>query len=197
MAAIGTGWADGAWIVDSWVDGSWSKVANDVTQPFSPGGGRIVSARPRRADTETNVVPLIREIEDFSEILAGLRGIDTPLLPATQIADSLLERFRPRDPELPLSRIELFELLAKMQAGIISDFQKLESSKNLDAEKFTREIEELEEKTNQATEAVSAAQSEIEETAQIRVIHGIQVLETEEQADRRKLLALLAALVAA
>lgn len=31
MAAIGTGWVDGAWIADAWVVGAWEGVAPDAT----------------------------------------------------------------------------------------------------------------------------------------------------------------------
>ena len=38
MAAIGQGWADGAWVEAGWADGAWSEPAS-VVEPESGGGG--------------------------------------------------------------------------------------------------------------------------------------------------------------
>ena len=46
MAAIGQGWADGAWVEAGWADGAWSEPAS-VVEPESGGGGGGGEARRR------------------------------------------------------------------------------------------------------------------------------------------------------
>ena len=71
MAAIGTGWADGAWIFESWILEAWDDEPN---VQVAPSGGWIVrDVFETLADRKRRQLEQIKEVQ---EEIAEIEGVD-------------------------------------------------------------------------------------------------------------------------
>ena len=127
MAAIGTGWVDGAWVEAAWVTEAWSDEVAAAPADKASGGARTdvrvtrplrvpKSIRPKKPEPAPEVAPEPAPIPDepvptFAELTAAARDLAEPGTPEFETLLEIARDLAPTSPEGQLTRQDIDDLV--------------------------------------------------------------------------------------